>query len=107
MIDVKISRRGILAGLGSVGLAREQQKPVERWGIFEASFPGSPDANLSAVFRIGNREITVRGFYDGAGTQRIRFMPDTTGEWTFVTNRGARGGFTCAAASIDNHGPVI
>jgi len=107
MMDVEISRRGILAGLGSVGLARKQRKPVERWGVFEASFPGPEGANLSAVFRIGNREITVRGFYDGEGTQRVRFMPDTTGEWTFVTNGGARGGFTCAAASKGNHGPVI
>jgi hypothetical protein len=105
--DWMVSRRGVLAGLSALGAATGQQNAVERWGIFEASFPGTPDGNLSAVFRIGNREIRVQGFYDGVDRQRVRFMPDVMGEWTFVTNGGARGRFTCGAASKANHGPVM
>ena len=110
MMDVKISRRGVLAGLGSMAFAREEQKAptsVERWGIYEASFPGLRDGDLSAVFRTGNREITVGGFYDGNDLYRIRFMPDSTGEWTFVTNHGAKGSFRCGPSSQSNHGPVM
>jgi len=104
MMDVKISRRRMLAGLGSAALAsaQTQMARVERWGFYEAHFPAG-DESLSAVFRIGNREIRVQGFSDGGGMERIRFMPDSTGEWTFVTNRGARGNFQCVAASRGNH----
>src|SRR5690348_5677678 len=66
-----------------------EQPTVERWGVFEASFPGPSSGNpfvdvqLSAVFRYENRSVRVSGFYDGAGTFRIRFMPDEIGEWSF------------------------
>ena len=64
---------------------------VERWGCFEltlkAQVSGNPfDKSLSAVFTNGARSIEVRGFYDGDDTWRIRFMPDTEGEWTYVTS---------------------
>jgi hypothetical protein len=108
MVNVKTSRRSVLAGLGSVPFAAAiEQKAVERWKIFEASFPRSRNGNLSAIFRKGDRAIRVQGFYDGAGAERIRFMPDSIGEWTFVTNRGEHGGFRCSPAGKGNHGPVI
>lgn len=39
-----------------------------------------------------HREVVrrVRGFYDGKGTYRVRFMPDEIGEWTYaVSSTGA------------------
>ncbi|MCA9896455.1 MAG: DUF5060 domain-containing protein, partial [Anaerolineae bacterium] len=59
-----------------------------------------------------HRVVDVDGFYDGAGTYRVRFMPDTLGEWhyTTVSNRaeldGQTGAFTCVDPGPDNHGPV-
>src|SRR3954470_14524051 len=64
---------------------------VERWGVFEAVFKG-PDSgdpfvevNFGASFRLGYRIVDVEGFYDGSGDYRVRFMPDTVGEWAYVT----------------------
>jgi hypothetical protein len=91
---------------------------VEQWGIFELSLEGPEDANpfldvrLSARFRHGNRVVWPDGFYDGGGTYRVRFMPDTLGAWSFETrsNRdeldGVTGEFVCTEPSPDNHGPV-
>jgi len=91
---------------------------VERWGVFEVTLHG-PDAGnpfvdvqLSAQFRYRNRTVDVDGFYDGAGTYRIRFMPDEIGEWTYITRSnakvldGAAGSLTVIAPSTRNHGPV-
>lgn len=33
--------------------------------------------------------MPVNGFYNGTGIYRVRFMPDETGEWTFVTASNA------------------
>ena len=48
---------------------------------------------LEATFSQGGRAVRVPGFYDGDGTYRVRFMPDTEGEWTLrtrVVDAGAR-----------------
>src|SRR4051794_41565115 len=64
---------------------------VERWGIFETSLSGPKtgnpflDVTFAAVFRIGHRSVDADGFYDGDGQYRIRFMPDTIGEWSYTT----------------------
>lgn len=93
------------------------QERVERWGCYEISLPaavsGNPfDVALSATFASGGHSVTVRGFYDGDGVFRIRFMPPEEGRWTYVTasrvpalNR-KRGSFDCVAPSAGNHGPV-
>ena len=58
---------------------------IEKWGLFEASFEGPSDGNpflevaFEAVFAQGNRKVRVPGFYDGDGTYRVRFMPDSEG----------------------------
>jgi len=92
--------------------------PVERWGTLELSFTGPANGNpfldveLSAVFRQGGREQLVPGFYDGDGVYKIRFMPDTVGDWTYETRSGApalhgkRGTFTAVQPAPGNHGPV-
>jgi hypothetical protein len=92
--------------------------PVEQWGIFELVLngpeTGNPfsDVTLSARFENGGRAFSIPGFYDGDGTYRIRFMPDTAGRWTYATSsnipdlNAKTGGFDCVSPSKGNHGPV-
>ncbi|MFD2114977.1 DUF5060 domain-containing protein [Paenibacillus yanchengensis] len=91
---------------------------VERWGIFEVALSGPTDGNpfediqLTAVFQYRNDQIKVRGFYDGDGVYKVRFMPDREGVWTYTTDSnephlsGLQGTFICTAAQQNNHGPV-
>lgn len=91
---------------------------IAQWDVFEAAFEGPElanpylDATLDAVFQFGNRQVRVPGFHDGGRTWRVRFMPDTQGDWTFKTVAnvkaldGHSGGFTCKAARPGMHGPV-
>lgn len=107
---------GPLAAAGLADSAPPQS--VEQWGVYEASFSGPQtgnpfvDVSLTAEFRHDNRVVSVEGFYDGAGTYRIRFLPDTLGEWIFTTKSNSRdlgghkGEFVCGPASRNNHGPV-
>jgi len=94
------------------------QSTVEQWGIFELALNGSDagnpflDVELTAQFSYKHRTIEVDGFYDGDGVYRVRFMPDTQGEWRYRTQsncadlRGVEGTFTCIAPSAGNQGPV-
>lgn len=91
---------------------------VEKWGTFELTLKGPRDGNpfvdveLSAKFTNGGKAVTARGFYDGGGTYRVRFMPDKPGEWRYVTKSdtaeldGKKGQFECTKPSPGNHGPV-
>ncbi|HMF54135.1 MAG TPA: DUF5060 domain-containing protein [Edaphobacter sp.] len=91
---------------------------VERWGMFEVALKGPSTGNpfqeiaLTAEFTQEHRTVQVKGFYDGDGTYRVRFMPDTTGAWTYTTTspttelNGLKGRFNCTPASTGNHGPV-
>jgi len=92
---------------------------TECWNIYEIELAGPREGNpfveveLSAEFRYRNRCLLVDGFYDGDGIYRIRFMPDSEGEWTYSTRSnhpsldGKTGQFTCTSAALDNHGPVV
>jgi hypothetical protein len=94
------------------------QQTVARWDFIEIALKGPAEGNpyidvtLGATFSFANREIRVPGFYDGEGTYRIRFMPDTEGEWRYVTRSsaaaldGRSGAFSCTAPKADAHGPV-
>ena len=91
---------------------------IEKWGSFEASFAGPSAGNpfrdvaVEAVFSHKSRQVRVPGFYDGEGTYRVRFMPDTEGEWSYRTRSataaldGKTGSFTVGPAGVGNHGPV-
>ena len=91
---------------------------IEKWGLFEAAFSGPADGNpfvdvtLEVDFALGARRVATPGFYDGDGVYRVRFMPDTEGEWTFRTRSiapaldGLSGSFRCGAPGANNHGPV-
>src|SRR5690606_34233365 len=75
---------------------------------------GNPflDVTLRAVFRQGERQVRVSGFYDGEGVYKLRFLPDTTGEWTYETTSnspaldGQQGSFAVGPALPGHHGPV-
>ena len=91
---------------------------IEHWGIFELALEGPRQGNpfievaLTARFQHKHRAVEVNGFYDGGSCYRVRFMPDSQGEWRYRTssNRdaldGIRGEFTCVKPSSGNHGPV-
>jgi len=93
-------------------------KEVPLWGIHEIRLKGPSvnnpfsDVNLSAFFKNNNRVLQQEGFYDGNGEYIIRFMPDTKGEWTYITNSnskeldGITGKFLCVSAQPGVHGPV-
>jgi hypothetical protein len=104
-------------------MSNPTHNPVERWGRFEVTLAGPQkgnpflDVQFGAVFTHKHRAIAVDGFYDGAndggeGTYRVRFMPDTPGQWSYRTQSncpeldGKRGTFACVAPSPGNHGPV-
>lgn len=91
---------------------------VECWKRFELALKGPQTGNpftdvlLSAEFSKGNQKYKVDGFYDGDGSYKIRFMPNETGEWHYITKsnnnvlNGKSGTFVCVAASAKNYGPV-
>jgi hypothetical protein len=102
-----------------ITLAAEPPQPqVELWDRFELNLTGPSSGNpfleveLNARFTQGNTTINVTGFYDGEGQYRVRFMPEKTGEWRYITrsNRKALDGKTgtviVTPPSAKNHGPV-
>jgi hypothetical protein len=91
---------------------------TEQWGLYEIVLKGPSagnpfrDITLSAQFSYEHRTVQVKGFYDGDGVFRIRFMPDSPGFWTYKTTssaaelNGHTGRFTCTPPKAGNHGPV-
>jgi hypothetical protein len=91
---------------------------VEQWGTFEIALNGPTngnpflDVNFSARFAQGGSAIEAKGFYDGDGIYRVRFMPEKQGEWHYVTEsssaelNGKSGEFFVSKPSPENHGPV-
>ena len=88
------------------------------WATYELTLngpdTGNPfaDVTLRATFRQGEREVRVNGFYDGDGAYKLRFLPDTTGAWSYETRSnapaldGVTGSFEVGAANAGHHGPV-
>lgn len=93
-------------------------KSIAQWDIFELVLEGPEagnpfmDVEFGADFTFQHRTVKVRGFYDGDGRYKVRFMPDVIGGWTYTTWSnvdaldGEAGAFTCVEAAGDNHGPV-
>jgi len=91
---------------------------VEKWDYFEvqlsAPITGNPflEVQFSAEFTHKHRTLIVDGFYDGGGIYKIRFMPESEGQWQFVTHSNVaaldnqRGEFYCTPPGANNHGPV-
>ncbi|HKJ42872.1 MAG TPA: DUF5060 domain-containing protein [Sunxiuqinia sp.] len=94
------------------------QREIPRWDIFEltihADAPGNPFIGIgfSATFTNGKETFTPEGFYDGEGDFKVRFMPDSTGTWTYETKSnykpldGRNGEFICVDPEQNNHGPI-
>jgi hypothetical protein len=95
------------------------QPAVEKWAVYELSFAVKlsqenpfTDIPFSAVFSHAEKQVEVNGFYDGNGLFKVRFMPDRTGPWSYVTQSSLRtlqnkkGSFQCVEATDKNHGPV-
>ena len=89
----------------------------ERWGLYEIVLSGPHTGNpfteqtLSAVFTGGEETVTVRGFYDGDGLYRVRFMPSHEGtyRWKLTASfplSAKEGTFLVNAPAAGNHGPV-
>lgn len=100
-------------------LSVSAQNKVEKWRIYEIVLNGVSKGNpfteiqVSAEFTNGNHRKTIDGFYDGNGIYKIRFMPQETGTWTYVTSsnlkslHNKKGLFECIAPTVNNHGPVV
>jgi hypothetical protein len=115
-----LGRMAVILGLGATASALRAagRTTVEQWGVFEITLPGPTggnpftDVELSARFTQGDRTLRAGGFYDGAGGYKVRFMPESAGEWRYetVSNRaelnGQQGAFTATAPAPGNHGPV-
>ena len=100
---------------------------IEQWGQWEMAWHGplettgddlmNPFVDVQLHVELSSNAagstFTVRGFYDGDGQYRARFMPPTTGNWSYVTKssaadlNGKRGVFTVRAAAGSNHGPIV
>src|ERR1035438_10020328 len=93
---------------------------VEQWGIQELALRSQrtyanpfADVSIQARFRSQGKETTVDGFCDGHQTWKIRFMPETSGTWTFTTIsvdpdlNEKSGSFVADRPGSGNHGPVI
>jgi len=91
---------------------------VEQWGVYEIKLTGPATGNpfaevqVSAQFTQAGTTVEAKGFYDGNGVYRVRFMPGNTGDWGWQTRSNAReldgrqGTFSVAPAGPGNHGPV-
>lgn len=89
---------------------------VKQWDRYEISMVHKPGGNpyledsLFAIFRNNDTKIKVRGFYDGEGTYKIRFMPYETGHWTYSLESnlseidGRQGEFLCVSPAANHHG---
>ena len=110
--------KSLIAFVCLAAAAQNQAPQVEQWTPYEVSLRGPDSGNpfldvrFGAEFRHGHRTVAADGFYDGDGNYRVRFMPDSPGEWTCQTrsNRpelaGKAGRFVCTPAKPGNHGPV-
>jgi hypothetical protein len=102
----------------SASICYAKSSQIEQWGVFEIALKGPSSGNpftdiqLSAVFTKNNRTIKTFGFYDGNGIYRIRFMPESTGEWHYITSSNClelneiKDNFIVVAPTKINHGPV-
>ena len=92
---------------------------VEKWDFLEIELEGPSTGNpykevyLQALFTIGDStSFDIKGFYNGNGIYKIRFMPNIEGEWTYRITSNAQslnsktGHFTCLSPASENHGPV-
>lgn len=91
---------------------------ISKWDFFQLDLSGPSDGNpyldvvLEANFTQGDTVVRVPGFYDGDGRYVVRFMPQSEGEWNYVTSSpvaelfGHSGTVNVGAPRPGAHGPV-
>ena len=93
------------------------QSQIEKWSVFELKLNKSETKNvndqihLSAKFFYKTDTVSIKGFYNGNGEYKIRFMPYRVGTWNYITQSNQKtmirkGHFNCVEPSGNNHGPV-
>ncbi|MET3126407.1 hypothetical protein ABID42_001509 [Arcicella rosea] len=94
------------------------QSTIEQWDRFELTLKyqskvnAFTNVNLKATFTSKDTSYTIAGFYDGNDNFIIRFMPQKTGTWNYVTQsniatlNNKKGTFECVKATGSNHGMV-
>lgn len=99
---------------GCISFAQEQ---VQQWNRFEVALKHTYNGNafdvkLTAKFINKDTSYIVDGFYDGGNIFKIRFMPQKTGTWNYITSSNVKqlnnqkGSFECVPASGSHHGMV-
>ena len=86
---------------------------MRQYETFELTFSGKAlreqwsAVDLTAEFTCGGETKTVKGFYDGGGQYKVRFLPEQSGEYTWKVSGVVRssGKETCVPAQ-EAHGPV-
>ena len=94
------------------------QQQVQQWDRFEVVlkhvYNGNAYSNVKLTAKFSGKDTTyiVNSFYDGDNTFKIRFMPEKTGTWNYVTSSNVKqlnnqkGSFECVSAAGANHGIV-
>ena len=88
---------------------------MEQYRVCELTYQGSvltdhwAQIDLTAVFSCKDQQVTVRGFYDGAGVYKVRFLPMAAGVWQYqvsgvITDAGTLE--VLPAAPGADHSPV-
>ncbi|HXA56084.1 MAG TPA: DUF5060 domain-containing protein [Candidatus Acidoferrum sp.] len=103
----------------SAGAAPTYAPTARQWAIEEitlhsTSLHANPfaEVQLSAEFVCGKNTVHAEGFFDGASTWKVRFMPEAQGTCTFTTASNDRsldqasGHFTVGPPARGDHGPV-
>jgi hypothetical protein len=92
---------------------------IEKYNIFEVSVKGPEPSktyvkvDFTGTFRKENKEVKIKGFYNGNGEYLVRFMPDEEGIWHYELSLKASeeireyGDFECIRETANNHGPVM
>ena len=87
---------------------------MRQYETFELSFRGKvlsedyAQIPLTAEFICGEEKKTVKGFYDGDGVYKVRYLPSLPGEyrWTVCGTVTGEGTEVCEPAAKNVHGPV-
>jgi hypothetical protein len=121
------SAAATIAATSLAAFAWSAAPSAPRWGLFEATFTSAAssdnplqDTELQVTFTApSGKARTVRGFWDGGSTWRVRFSPDERGGWKYTTRavpesdrglHGQTGAFQVVGPAgptrLDRHGPV-
>ena len=86
---------------------------MKQYRMFELTFSGAvlednwSQVDVTAVFSCGEESIALKGFYDGDGLYKVRFLPHTAGLWKWkVSGAVTASGEELCEANPEAHGIV-